>query len=95
MFAGTVYSGSQKNRRGKEEVEGKEKENKRGKGVTLAMNTESQELLCNFEYQKAKNVFSSYRSISNKRIKGYLLNHTIFQKLYIPFPFRANITKNK
>lgn len=95
MFAGIIYSGSQKNRRGKEKVEGKGKEKKRAKGESLAMDTERQGLLCKFEYQKAKNVFPSYRSISNKRIKGYLLNHTIFQKLYIPYPFRANITKNK
>lgn len=47
MFAGTVYSGSQKNRRGKEKVEGKEKKKKRGKGKgdSLAMDTERQDLL--------------------------------------------------
>lgn len=32
MFAGIIYSGSQKNRRGKEKVEGKGKEKKRAKG---------------------------------------------------------------
>lgn len=97
MFAGTIYSACEKNRRGKGKIEGREKEEKKGKGKgeSLAMHRERQDLLHKFEYQKAKNVFPSYRSISNKRIKGYLLNHTIFQKLYIPSPFRANITKNK
>lgn len=97
MFAGTIYSGSQKNRRGEEKIEGQEMEKKKGKGKgeSLAIHTERQDLLCKFEYQKAKNVFPSYRSISNNRIKGYLLNHINFQKLYIPYPFKANITKNK
>lgn len=51
--------------------------------------------MCKLEDQKPKNVFASYRIIPNKRIAGYILSYTIFQKLYILSPFRSNITKKK